>query len=119
MQVEPIKPSLKALGTKRLKLKSDESPSNFAFKFNLRRFTKSVPVGAKTPRKPGLNPKATEAQAAADFAAITTPAAATAALTAAVAAAAAGARAGAGTYTRSHFSNAQLMNVHRITQLKS
>ena len=39
MQVDPIKPTLKAPGTERLKLKYDEPPSNFAFKFNLRRYT--------------------------------------------------------------------------------
>ena len=39
MQVDPIKPTLKAPGTVRLKLKYDEPPSNFAFKFKLRRYT--------------------------------------------------------------------------------
>ena len=39
VQVDPIKPTLKATGTKRLKLKYDEPPSNFAFKFNLRRYS--------------------------------------------------------------------------------
>ena len=39
MQVEPIKPVLKAPGTKRLKLKYDELFSSFAFNFNLRRYT--------------------------------------------------------------------------------
>jgi len=33
-----MKRMLKALGTKRLNLIYDESPSNFAFKFNLRRY---------------------------------------------------------------------------------
>ena len=37
MQVDPIKPMLKAPATMRLKLKYDEPLSNFAFKFNLRR----------------------------------------------------------------------------------
>jgi len=36
VQVDPIKPTLKAPGTKRLKLKYDEQLSNFAFNFNLR-----------------------------------------------------------------------------------
>ena len=36
MQVDPIKPKLKPPGIERLKLKYDEPPSNFAFKFNLR-----------------------------------------------------------------------------------
>ena len=39
VQVEPIKPTLKAPGTKRLKPKCDEPLSNFAFNFNLRRYT--------------------------------------------------------------------------------
>jgi hypothetical protein len=37
VQVDPIKPTLKAHGTKRLKLKGDQLLSSFAFKFNLRR----------------------------------------------------------------------------------
>ena len=38
MQVDPIKPKLKAPGTKRLQLKCDEPLSSSAFKFNLRRY---------------------------------------------------------------------------------
>jgi hypothetical protein len=38
VQVDPIKPKLKLPGTKHLKLKCDEPLSNFAFKFNLRRY---------------------------------------------------------------------------------
>ena len=38
MQADPIKPTLKAPGTKRLKLQHDELLSNFAFKINLRRY---------------------------------------------------------------------------------
>jgi hypothetical protein len=37
-QVDPIKPTLKAPGTKRLNLLYDKPLSNFAFKFNLRRY---------------------------------------------------------------------------------
>ena len=37
MQVERIKPTLKAPGIKHLKLKYDEPLSSFTFKFNLRR----------------------------------------------------------------------------------
>ena len=37
VQVDPIKPTLKAHGTKRLKLYYDEPPSHFADNFNLRR----------------------------------------------------------------------------------
>jgi len=39
VQVDPIKPTLKASGTKRLTLKSDEPLSNVALKFKLRRYT--------------------------------------------------------------------------------
>jgi hypothetical protein len=38
VQVDPIKPASKAPGTKRLKPKYDDPLSNFAFKFNLRRY---------------------------------------------------------------------------------
>jgi len=38
VQVDPIKPALKAPGTKRLKPKFDEPLSSIAFKFNLRRY---------------------------------------------------------------------------------
>ena len=52
MQVDPIKPTLKAPGTKRLKLEYDGLLSNFAFKFNLRRYTQGLlaeaAVGAYT-----------------------------------------------------------------------
>jgi hypothetical protein len=40
VQVDPIKPTLKASGAKRLKLKYDEPLSNVAFEFNLRRYSK-------------------------------------------------------------------------------
>ena len=39
VQVDPVKPTLKAPGTKRLKLEYDEVLSSFAFKSNLRRYT--------------------------------------------------------------------------------
>ena len=39
VQVDPIKPTLTAPGSKRLKLKFDEPLSNFAFKFNMRCYT--------------------------------------------------------------------------------
>jgi hypothetical protein len=42
VQVDPIKPTLKAPGTKLLKLKYVGSLSNFAFNFNLCRCTKAV-----------------------------------------------------------------------------
>jgi len=40
-----MKPTLKAPGTKRLKLKYDVPLSNFAFKFNLRRYSKAAESG--------------------------------------------------------------------------
>jgi len=39
VQVDPIIPTLKAHGIKRLKLKCDKLLSSFAFHFNLRRYT--------------------------------------------------------------------------------
>jgi hypothetical protein len=39
VQVDTIKPKLKAPGTKRLKLDYDGPLSNFGFKFNLRRYS--------------------------------------------------------------------------------
>jgi hypothetical protein len=39
LQVEPMKPMLKAPGTKRSKLKHDEPPAKFAFNSNLRRYS--------------------------------------------------------------------------------
>jgi len=46
VQVDPIKPTLKAPGTRRLRLNYDELLSSFAFKFNLRRYSKgTIKVG--------------------------------------------------------------------------
>jgi len=42
VQVDPIKPTLNAPGTKRLKLKYNGPPSKFAFKFNLRCYNQAV-----------------------------------------------------------------------------
>ena len=42
MQVDPIKPTLRAPGLKRLKLKCDKLLSTFAFKFNLRCYSEAV-----------------------------------------------------------------------------
>jgi len=39
VQVDPIKPKVKAPGTERLKPNYDEPLSNFAFNFNLRRYS--------------------------------------------------------------------------------
>ena len=46
MQVDPIKPTLKAPGTQRLNLKYDELLSSFAFNFNLRRYTEGADAAA-------------------------------------------------------------------------
>ena len=45
MQVDPIKPTLKAPGSKRLKLIYDKPLSNVAFNFNLRRYIKRLLLG--------------------------------------------------------------------------
>ena len=39
VHVDPMKPKVKAPGTKHLKLLNHEPPSNFAFKFNLHHYT--------------------------------------------------------------------------------
>jgi hypothetical protein len=49
VQVDPVKPTLQAPGNKRLKLKYDELPSNFAFKFDLRRYTWAFSSGGTRP----------------------------------------------------------------------
>jgi len=45
VQVDPVQPTLKPTGTKCLKLKCDALLSNFAFKFNLRRYTMGAEAG--------------------------------------------------------------------------
>ena len=47
MQVDPIKPTLKAPGTERLKLEYDIPLSSFAFKFNLRRYNENKTKAAQ------------------------------------------------------------------------
>ena len=42
MQIDPIKPTLKVPGNELLKVKYDNSLSNLAFKFNLRRYSKAL-----------------------------------------------------------------------------
>jgi len=42
VQVDPIKPTLKAPGIKLLKLKCDKPLSKFGFKFNSRRYIEGV-----------------------------------------------------------------------------
>jgi len=48
VHVDPIKPTLKPPGTKRLKLKYEKLVSNFDFNYSLRRYDKGKPtlVGA-------------------------------------------------------------------------
>ena len=53
MQVDPIKPTLKAPGIKLLKLEHEKLLSNLAFKFNLRRYGKVV----KSAREVGARKK--------------------------------------------------------------
>jgi hypothetical protein len=53
VQVDPIKPTLKAPGTKRLKLEYDDLLSIFGFEFNLRRHSKGNPPTIGTRRAPG------------------------------------------------------------------
>ena len=56
VQVDPMKPMLKAPGTKRLYLKYDKLVSTFAFKFNLRRYTASPFLSSSSlPRRCGGN----------------------------------------------------------------
>jgi hypothetical protein len=47
VQVDPIKPTLKAPGTKRFKLTHDKLLSSFAFNFDLRRYNMVVHSGGK------------------------------------------------------------------------
>ena len=46
MQLDPIEPTLKPPGTKRLKLKYEKLVSSFGFNFNLRRYTKELLAAA-------------------------------------------------------------------------
>ena len=62
MQVHPIKPTLKAPGSVRLKLKCDEPLSNFAFNCNLRRYS----TGAAAAHAAASRPPAAAAAAAHD-----------------------------------------------------
>jgi hypothetical protein len=45
MHVDPIKPTLKAPGTKRLTLTCNEPLSNFAFNFNVSRYSEAPSEG--------------------------------------------------------------------------
>ena len=46
MQIDPVKPTLKAPGTKRLKLTREGLLSDFGFKFNLRRYILALRITA-------------------------------------------------------------------------
>jgi len=83
VQADPIKPTLKALGIKLLKLRYEELLSKIAFKFNLRRYTMAARAAATAARSPAAR------SPAAEFPATRSPAAASP----------------AGAYTRSHFSS--------------
>ena len=53
VQVDPIKPTLKAPGHMLLKLRRDGSLSNFAFKFNVRRYIMGEPAWVNVEKKYG------------------------------------------------------------------
>ena len=57
MQVDPIKPTLKAPGTKRLKVNCVVPLSNFAFNFNLRRYNQGERHWAKQQAKQQAPPR--------------------------------------------------------------
>jgi len=79
VQVDPIKSTLKPPGTQHLKAKYDKLLSNFAFKFNMRPYTKAAAakaaaakkarVAGKAPTHLGSTPAARAAAAAAAAAA--------------------------------------------------
>ena len=52
VQVDPIKPTLTAPGTKRLKMEFDDLLSSLGFKFNLRRYIWGARTGAARRRHP-------------------------------------------------------------------
>jgi hypothetical protein len=65
VQLDPIKPMLKLPGTKRSRLKCDESLSESAFKFKLRRYTKeAASFRAFKGHLPADHPEATAALSA-------------------------------------------------------
>ena len=74
MQVDPVKPTSKSPGSKLLKMPFDGPASNFAFKINVRRYTKvqqpGIPTGAGK-RKTAEDGEALTAGAAAVAAGIT------------------------------------------------
>ena len=52
VQVDPLKPTLKAPGIKHLKLNCDNLHPSFAFKFNLRRYIVELPGAGANHGKP-------------------------------------------------------------------
>jgi len=56
MHIQPMTPKLKPPGAQRLKLRCVTLPSNSAFKFNMRRYTKE-PVGSGGGKGKGKNKK--------------------------------------------------------------
>jgi len=54
VQVDPLKPTLKAPGAKRSKLKYAEPLSNFAINFNLRHYIKELTFAARGGEKLGI-----------------------------------------------------------------
>ena len=63
MQVDPIKPTLKAPGTKRLKQKCDAQLSTAAFKFNLRLYNEAMKLKSNAERAEKAATAAAEAGA--------------------------------------------------------
>ena len=60
MQVAPIRPTLKAPGTQRFKLKYDQLLSillEFAFKFNLRRYAEAIAQYTESINRDPMNAK--------------------------------------------------------------
>jgi len=94
VQVEPFTPTLKAPGSKHLKLQYDQTLSTFAFKFNLHRFDKAAKAEKAAAARAAAAEKATADKAAK-------------------------APAEAGAYTRSKFQLNLCSSVHSATQLNS
>jgi len=105
VQVDPMKPMLKARGTERLKLEYDESPSNFAFKSKFRRYSKESEAKAKEGEAAETSRKAAAVAAASALAAASKQRGEEEAAEATRKAAAAMAAAEAGAYARSLFSS--------------
>jgi hypothetical protein len=57
VQVHPVKPTLKAPGTKRLKLKYNILLSSFAFNFNLRQYSRATARAALPSSSAPIDPR--------------------------------------------------------------